>query len=71
MGNLNREFAEPPRLPGIRRIRILGLSALALVALAIGASVFELRHNRELQQQYEYSLALTRLAFDAESLASR
>jgi len=71
MGNLNREFAEPPRLPGIRRIRILGLSALALVVLAIGASVFELRHNRELQQQYEYSLALTRLAFDAESLASR
>jgi len=71
MGNLNREFAEPPRLPGIRRIRILGLSALALVALAIGASAFELRHNRELQQQYEYSLALTRLAFDAESLASR
>ncbi|HXY04956.1 MAG TPA: GGDEF domain-containing protein [Burkholderiaceae bacterium] len=71
MGYLNRAGHEPPRPPGIRRILVVGLCALAMVALAIGASLFELRHNREVQHQYENSMALTQLAFDAESLASR
>jgi len=71
MGNLNIPAAESPRLPGIRRIFVVGLSALAMAALAVGLSLFELQHNREVQQQYENTMALTRLAFDAESLASR
>jgi len=71
MGNLSRVSAEAPRLPGIRRIVIVGLGALLMVVLAIGVSLFELRHNREVQRQYENSMALTRLAFDAQSLASR
>ncbi|HYA66277.1 MAG TPA: GGDEF domain-containing protein, partial [Burkholderiaceae bacterium] len=71
MGNLSRISAEAPRRPGIRRIVVLGMGALLMVAVAIGGSVFELRHNREVQHQYENSMALTRLAFDAQSLASR
>ena len=61
----------PPRLPGIRRLLIVGISALLMVALAIAVSLFELRHDREVQHQYENTLAITRLTFDAESLASR
>ena len=71
MGNLSRVSAEAPRLPGIRRIVVVGLGALLMVALAIGVSIFEWRHNREVQHQYENSMALTRLAVDAQSLASR
>ena len=71
MGNLIRASEESPRLPGIRRIVVLGLGALLMVALAIGVSLFELHHNREVQHQYENSMALSRLAFDAQSLASR
>ncbi|HYA75260.1 MAG TPA: hypothetical protein VED83_00005, partial [Burkholderiaceae bacterium] len=71
MGNLSRVADESPRLPGIRRILVVGLGALLMVALAIGVSLFELRHNQAVQHQYENSMALTRLAFDAQSLASR
>ncbi|HYA66164.1 MAG TPA: hypothetical protein VEE84_05720, partial [Burkholderiaceae bacterium] len=71
MGNLSHASEQSPRLPGIRRILAVGLCALAMVAVAIGVSLFELRHNREVQRQYENSLVLTRLALDAESLASR
>jgi len=71
MGNLSHASEQSPRLPGIRRILAVGLCALAMVAVAIGVSLFELRHNREVQRQYEHSLVLTRLALDAESLASR
>ena len=71
MGNLSRVSEQSPRLPGIRRIVVVGLGALLMVALAIGISLFELRHNQAVQHQYENSMALTRLAFDAQSLASR
>jgi len=71
MGNLSRVSEQSPRLPGIRRIVVVGLGALLMVALAIGISLFELRHNQTVQHQYENSMALTRLAFDAQSLASR
>lgn len=71
MGNLISPPAESPRLPGIRRILIVGISALVMVALAVGLSLFGLQHNRQVQHQYENMIAVTRLAFDAESLASR
>lgn len=71
MGYLSRVSDESPRLPGIGRIVIVGLGALLMVLLAIGVSLFELRHNRAVQHQYENSIALTRLAYDAQSLASR
>ncbi len=50
---------------------IVGAVALAMVVLAIAASLFELRHDRDARHQYENSLLVTHLAFDAESLASR
>jgi len=71
MGNLSHVSEQSPRLPGLRRIVVVGLGALLMVALAIGVSLFELRHNQAVQHQYENSMALTRLAFDAQSLASR
>lgn len=61
----------PPPLPGIRRMVIVGAIALTMVVLAIAASLFELRHDRDVRHQYENSLMVTHLAFDAESLASR
>jgi hypothetical protein len=61
----------PPALPGIRRMIVVGAIALIMVVLAIAASLFELRHDRDVRHQYENSLMVTHLAFDAESLASR
>jgi diguanylate cyclase (GGDEF)-like protein len=49
----------------------VGVVALTMVGLAIAASLFELRHDRDMRHQYENSLMVTHLAFDAESLASR
>jgi diguanylate cyclase (GGDEF)-like protein len=69
MGNLIG--AEPPRLPGIGLLVTVGGAALLMVALAIGASVFELQHDRDVQRQNEDALAVSQLAFDAQSLASR
>jgi diguanylate cyclase (GGDEF)-like protein len=60
-----------PRLPRTRRLFLVGAASLVFVALAIAASLFELRHDRDLQHQYESSLMVTHLAFDAESLATR
>jgi len=62
---------EPPKLRGIGRLAIVGAGALLMVALAIAASLFELRHDREVRRQYEEALAMTHLAFDAQSLATR
>jgi diguanylate cyclase (GGDEF)-like protein len=42
-----------------------------MMALAIFAALFELQHDRDVQHQNEDALALSQLAFDAESLASR
>jgi diguanylate cyclase (GGDEF)-like protein len=67
LGNTNN----PPRLPGIKRMVVVGAIALTMVVLAIAASLFELRHDRDMRHQYENSLMVTHLAFDAESLASR
>jgi len=50
---------------------VVGALALVMVVLAIAASLFELRHDRDMRHQYENSLMVTHLAFDAESLASR
>jgi diguanylate cyclase (GGDEF)-like protein len=50
---------------------VVGVIALTMVVLAIAASLFELRHDRDVRHQYENSLMVTHLAFDAESLASR
>jgi diguanylate cyclase (GGDEF)-like protein len=50
---------------------VVGAIALIMVVLAIAASRFELRHDRDVRHQYENSLMVTHLAFDAESLASR
>jgi diguanylate cyclase (GGDEF)-like protein len=61
----------PPALPGIRRMIVVGVLALIMVVLAIAASLFELRHDRDMRHQYENSLMVTQLSFDAESLASR
>jgi len=69
MGNLIP--ADPPRLPGIGRLMAVGGAALFMVGLAIAASVFELQHDREAQHQNQDALALSQLAFDAQSLASR
>lgn len=62
---------EVPRLPRIRRLIAVGVAALAMVVLAIAASLFELRHDRTVRHQYEDALAMTHLAFDAQSLATR
>jgi diguanylate cyclase (GGDEF)-like protein len=62
---------EPPKLRGIRRLTIVGACALLMVAMAIAASLFELRHDRAVRHQYEDGLAMTHLAFDAQSLATR
>lgn len=62
---------EPPRLPRLRRLMVVGMGALVLVGLAIAASLLEIEHDRDLRRQYEGTLALTHLTFDAQSLASR
>jgi diguanylate cyclase (GGDEF)-like protein len=62
---------DAPRLPGMGPLALAGGGALLMVALAIAASVFELQHDRDVQRQSEDALALSQLAFDAESLASR
>ena len=69
MGDLT--IPEPPRLPGIATLIGVGGGALLMLALAIAASVFELQHDHEVQRQNEDALALSQLAFDAQSLASR
>jgi len=64
--------AEMPRLSRIRRrLVVVGLAALAMVGLAVAASMFELANERLARQQYQSSLAMTQLAFDAQSLAAR
>lgn len=63
--------AEPPRLPGIGKLVLAGGGALLMVALAIAASLFQLQHDRDVQRQNEDALAMSQLAFDAQSLASR
>lgn len=62
---------DPPRLPGIRLIVLVGLTAVAFVGLAIGASLLALQHDTAVRHQSEDALAMTHIAFDAESLASR
>jgi diguanylate cyclase (GGDEF)-like protein len=71
MSSLLGNATAPPRLPGIRRMVVVGAVALTMVVLAIAASLFELRHDRDMRHQYENSLMVTHVAFDAESLASR
>jgi len=68
MGNL---IPDTPRLPRTGRIAFVGALALLMMALAIFAALFELQHDRDVQHQNEDALALSQLAFDAESLASR
>jgi diguanylate cyclase (GGDEF)-like protein len=62
---------ETPRLPRGRGLVFTGGLTLFAVLLAIGASLFALRHDRDIQHNYQQTLTLTNLAFDAESLASR
>jgi len=64
--------AQAPALPRIRqRLLYVGVSALLMVAVAVFASLVGLVYDRHVQHQYEDSLAMSHLAFDAESLASR
>ncbi len=69
MGNLIPD--NPPRLPGIRLMVVVGLGAMLMVAAAVAAAVLGLQHDQVLRQRNEDALAITHLAFDAESLASR
>ena len=69
MGNLIAD--NPPRLPGIRLMVVVGFGAMLMVAAAVAASVLGLQHDQLLRQRNEDALAITHLAFDAESLASR
>jgi diguanylate cyclase (GGDEF)-like protein len=62
---------EPPPLPGIRRLVVVGAAALLMIGLAIAASLVALRNDREVRRQYDDAMAMTRLAFDAQSLATR
>ncbi len=69
MGHLIAE--NPPRLPGIRLMVVVGLGALLMVVVAAAASVLGLQHDQAMRRLDEDALAITHLAFDAESLASR
>ncbi len=61
----------PTHICAIPRLWLLGAAALLLVVLAIGAALFQLQHDREVRHQYQSTLELTHLSFDAGSLASR
>jgi len=71
-GAPHQDFGDTPRLPRIRRrLMVVGISALAMVGIAIAASLTELVRDVQLRHRYEETLAISRLAFDAESLATR
>jgi|GEM_PF-1470008 len=69
MGNMTPNFSVS--LFPNRSLVLVAATALALVILAIGASLFQLQHDRDVRHQYQDTLELTHVAFDAGSLAAR